>query len=250
MPFNHLSRLSALTIFLAGGATSALAQPVTEGAAAAVTGKASTDGPANTSVQGTARAVREAAAPVAASVAQGAAPAPAALPARVVQAGDLIETARASGQFATFIKAVEATNLTRVLKTTPNLTVFVPTDAAFAALPPGELDRLMADRPALQKLLAHHLINARVESAKIRGAKGPVNTVANDPVELDGSGPVLRAGAATIVQADVMTTNGVLHVIDRVLTPVPPAPVGAAADAAATISTPAGAATAVPTTPQ
>ncbi len=250
MPFNHLFRLSAVTILLAGGASSALAQPVTEGAATAVTGRASTDAPANTSVQGTARAVRDAAAPITATVAQGATPPAPAAAARVAPAGDLIETARASGQFGTFIKAVEATNLTRVLKTTPNLTVFVPTDAAFAALPPGELDRLMADRPALQKLLAHHVINARVESAKIKGAKGPVNTVANDPVELDGSGPVLRAGAATIVQADVMTTNGVLHVIDRVLTPDSPAPVGAAADAAATTSTPGGAAPAVPTTPQ
>jgi uncharacterized surface protein with fasciclin (FAS1) repeats len=156
---------------------------------------------------------------------------------RVVPNGDLIETARASGQFKTFLKAVDATNLTAVLKNNKNLTVFMPTDAAFAALPPGQLDRLMADKPAMQKLLTHHVVNARVESSKIKGAKGPVTTVANDPVELDGSGEVLRADNADIVQSDVMASNGILHVVDRVLTP------GAATAAVSGMASPASATT-------
>jgi len=220
MPFNHLFGAAAVTALLLGWSSQVAAQPQAAGPDAAVAGKASTDAPAQAG--------------------HGAsAPAPVAGPAaaRVVPAGDLIETARASGQFKTFIKAADATNLTGVLKKNPNLTVFAPTDAAFAALPPGELDRLMADKPALQKLMTHHVINARVDSSKIKGAKGPVNTVANDPVELDGSGDVLRAGEANIVQADVMASNGVLHVIDRVLIGGMAARAGVAADAAATTTT-------------
>jgi uncharacterized surface protein with fasciclin (FAS1) repeats len=147
--------------------------------------------------------------------AQDAAPAAGAKP--VVASGDLIQTAKASGQFTTFLKAADATNLTAVLAKSPNLTLFAPTDAAFAALPPGKLDALMADTPSLQKLLTHHIINARVDSAKIKGAKGPVPSVAGDPIELDGSGDTLKADNATIVQPDVMASNGILHVVNQVM---------------------------------
>jgi uncharacterized surface protein with fasciclin (FAS1) repeats len=163
--------------------------------------------------------------------AQSAAPAEPAVAASMPAAkGDLIETARASGQFSTFLKAVEAANLTSVLKTNPNLTVFAPTDAAFAALPAGELDRLMKDTPALQKVLTYHVINARVDSSKIKGSKGPVKTVEGDSVTLDGSGATPMVDNATITQADVMATNGVLHVVDKVLMPGSFAQAAAATD--------------------
>lgn len=158
--------------------------------------------------------------PMASTDASATAAAPAAGPA-VVAKGDIVETARASGQFNTFLKAADATNLTSLLKTNQNLTVFAPTDAAFAALPAGELDRLMqpANRAELQKILTYHIINARVDSTKIKGAKGDVPTVAGAPVELDGSGTTLAVNDAHIVQADVTPTNGVIHVIDKVLMP-------------------------------
>lgn len=161
------------------------------------------------------------------------APAPAATAAPT---GDIVATAQAAGQFNTFLKAAEATNLTGLLKTQPNLTVFAPTDAAFAALPAGELDRLMqpANKAQLQKLLTYHIINAPVDAAKIKGAKGPVPTVAGAPVELDGSGDQLMANNATIVQADVRATNGVIHVVDKVLTPGAASAAQAAGAASAT----------------
>jgi uncharacterized surface protein with fasciclin (FAS1) repeats len=137
--------------------------------------------------------------------------------AKVVASGDLIQTVKASGQFTTFLKAADATNLTAVLAKSPNLTLFAPTDAAFAALPPGKLDALMADKAGLQKLLTHHIINARVDSSKIKGAKGPVPSVAGDKIELDGSGDTLKADNATITQADVMASNGILQVVDQVM---------------------------------
>jgi uncharacterized surface protein with fasciclin (FAS1) repeats len=139
----------------------------------------------------------------------------------VVAKGDLIQTAQASGQFNTFLKAVGAVNLTSVLKTNQNLTLFAPTDAAFAALPAGELDKLMLPEngPMLQKVLTYHLINAKVDSTKIKGAKGEVKSVEGSPLLLDGSGAAPMVDTATITQTDIMATNGVLHVVDRVLIP-------------------------------
>lgn len=139
----------------------------------------------------------------------------------VVAKGDLIDTAQASGQFTTFLKAVSTVNLTNVLKTNQNLTVFAPTDAAFAALPAGTLDTLLLPEngPMLQKVLTYHLINAKVDSSKIKGAKGEVKSVEGSPLMLDGSGATPMVDGATITQADVMASNGVLHVVDKVLLP-------------------------------
>lgn len=173
-------------------------------------------------------------------LAQTAAPAPApaapaaATPAPAAATADVFDTAKRSGQFNTFIKAVEATNLTEVLKKQPALTVFAPTDAAFAALPPGELDKLMLpeNRAQLQKVLTYHIINARVDSTKIRGARGPVPTVAdNMAVQLDGSSEPLKVNDATITRPDMLATNGVIHVVDKVLSPhvaAAPTPMAAA----------------------
>jgi uncharacterized surface protein with fasciclin (FAS1) repeats len=102
----------------------------------------------------------------------------------------------------------------------------------------------MANKDALQKLLTHHIINARVDSSKIKGAKGPVPSVAGNPIVLDGSTEVLKADNADIVQADVAASNGLIQVVDQVLAPgsvsataaAAEAP-GAAQSAAATAST-------------
>lgn len=212
MQFNRLLTAAAAIALIAGLAAPALAAP-------AKTPAATSAAPAT--------------APPTAST--PAAMAPAATGPKVVPAGDLVDTAKASGQFTTFLKGLDATNLTVLLKNNKGLTVFAPTDAAFAALPPGELDKLMADKPALQKLLTHHIINAMVDSSKIKGAKGPVTSVAGDKIELDGSGDMLMADNADIIQPDVMATNGILHVVDHVMMP------GAAPMAAAGTATPASA---------
>lgn len=167
-----------------------------------------------------------------AETAPAAAPAPApavAAPAapvatQVVANGDIVSTLKASGQFNTFVKALDATNLTAVLKTNQNLTVFAPTDAAFAALPAGELDRLMKPDNAseLQGLLVYHLVNAPVDEAKIKGAKGPVKTVAGTDLLLDGSNGSLKANSAAITQDEVQASNGLVYVVDHVLSPSDP----------------------------
>jgi uncharacterized surface protein with fasciclin (FAS1) repeats len=145
-----------------------------------------------------------------------AAPAPAAAPGgKLVPNGDLITTLRLNAQFTTFVKALDATNLSALLKSSPGLTVFAPTDTAF---PQSKLDSMTADKPGLQKFLLHYIINAKIDSTKIKGAHGPVPSGAGDQIVLDGTaGGVLKADNATITQADVMTSNGVIHVIDALM---------------------------------
>ena len=215
MTFNRLLTAAAAASLLAGVAPfAAMAQtPKTEAAAAAQTGKASTDAPAATAVQGTAKAVSQAAAN-----AQATAPAaPAASGAKLVASGDMASTLRQSPDFTTFVKALDATNLASLIQSRPNMTVFAPTNAAFAALPAGKLDALMADKAGLQKLLLHHIINAPVPGSKIKGSRGPVPSGAGDPIVLDGSGEPLKADNANIIQADVVASNGTIHVVDQVL---------------------------------
>ena len=163
----------------------------------------------------------------------------------VMPAGDIVETVKAAGQFTTLVKALEATNLVQLLKTTPNLTIFAPTDAAFAALPAGQLDRLMAEenRAELQKLLTYHVVNARLDGAKIDNSRGPVPTVAGETVQVDGVEDTWTIGQARITQADINADNGIIHVVDKVLMtgdmPAAAAPPAAAgSDAAAQVEPP------------
>lgn len=148
-------------------------------------------------------------APAAAPAAMPAAPA-----AKLVPNGDLITTLRGSGQFNTLVKALDATNLSSLLQSSPGLTVFAPTDTAF---PQAKLDTMMADKTGLQKTLLHYIINAKVDSSKIKGARGPVSSGAGDKIILDGTGDVLKADNANIIQADVMTSNGIIHVVDQLM---------------------------------
>jgi uncharacterized surface protein with fasciclin (FAS1) repeats len=156
-----------------------------------------------------------AAPPAAATPATPAAPAAGA----VVAQGDIVDTLKASGKFTVLLRTLDETNLTGLIKSNKNLTLFAPTDAAFAALPAGELQRLEANPQELQKVLTYHLINASVDSSKVKGTKGAIATVAGPQITLDGSGATLTAGNATVTQPDVKTTNGIVHVVDKVLMP-------------------------------
>ena len=161
------------------------------------------------------------AAPADAAPAASAAPAAGA---RVTPSGDIVATLTASGQFTTLLKALDTVNLTGLLKGPGPLTLFAPTDAAFAALPAGELDKLMADKAGLQRLLAYHIVNAKVDSTKVVGVKGPIPTAAGTPVHIDGSASPPKANDAVIAQTDVVVSNGVIYPVDHVLMPsfVPP----------------------------
>lgn len=173
------------------------------------------------------------AAPLAAQAQAPAAAAP------VAVQGDLVDTLKLSGQFSTFVGGIDATNLTGLLKTNKNLTVFAPTDAAFAAMPAADLAKLKTDKAAMQKFVLHHVVNAPIDSSKIKGAKGPIPSGAGDTILLDGSDEAgaLKVDGATIVQADLRTGSGLLHVVDHVLVSgqgAVDAPAAPPADASAT----------------
>ncbi|HUZ12325.1 MAG TPA: fasciclin domain-containing protein [Caulobacteraceae bacterium] len=155
------------------------------------------------------------------------APASQALPSipRIVGGTNIYSTLKASGQFTLLIKAADQSGMAAILEKYPNLTLFAPTDAAFRALPADVLAKLMAPGDAaanqLQQILKYHLVNAQVDSSKIKGAKGPVATVESTTLLLDGSNPDdLMVNNADIIQADVRTSNGgIVQAIDKVLIP-------------------------------
>jgi uncharacterized surface protein with fasciclin (FAS1) repeats len=145
---------------------------------------------------------------------------PAAMSMTITPAGDIADTLKASGQFTILVKALDASNLTSVLKTAGPLTILAPTDAAFNALPAGQLANLMKIENAaqLQALLTYHLINAGVPMSKIQGSKGPINSVAGTPVQIDGTGPTIMVNDASVV-GHAVVSNGDIYAIDKVLTP-------------------------------
>jgi len=139
----------------------------------------------------------------------------------LVAHGDLVATLKGSGQFTILTKALDAANLSGVLSTTPDLTIFAPTDQAFQALPPAELAALLAPQNAtlLQKVLTYHVVHLSLDTSKFKGAKGAVPSVEGANLQLDGSGDPLKVNDASIIQADVHATNGYVQVIDKVLVP-------------------------------
>ncbi|MGA2951763.1 MAG: fasciclin domain-containing protein [Caulobacteraceae bacterium] len=153
-----------------------------------------------------------------------AAPAAPALPAspQLTSKGDVVATLKASPDFSILSKALDDTQLSAVVAGTPGLTLFAPTNAAFKALPPAELSALLDPKnvSTLQKVLTYHLVHLSLDTAKFKGAKGPVQTVENGSVELDGSGPTPKVNDADIIQSDVRAPNGnLIQVVDKVLIP-------------------------------
>ena len=130
-------------------------------------------------------------------------------------------TLKSSGDFTILTKALDAAQLSKVLNSQPGLTLFAPTDEAFKALPPAQLTALMQpdNAPILQKVLIYHLVNLRLDSTKIKGSKGPVPSVETSQLQLDGSGTPLKVNNADIIQSDVRASNGIIHVVDKVLIP-------------------------------
>jgi len=131
---------------------------------------------------------------------------------------DIVATAVDAGSFTTLAAALQAADLVEVLQGAGPFTVFAPTDAAFAKLPAGTVEALLADKEALTRVLTYHVVPGNVTSSQVVGLSS-AETVAGiaAPIEVrDGS--VYVAGAK-VVTADVTASNGVIHVIDSVMLP-------------------------------
>jgi len=134
-------------------------------------------------------------------------------------AGDIVETATAAGSFKTLLTAATAAGLVETLKGEGPLTLFAPTDAAFAALPAGKLDSLLKDPAALKKVLLYHVVAGKVTAdqvVKLKSAK----SVEGSPIAISvKDGKVYLNEGTMVVTTDIETSNGVIHVIDKVLLP-------------------------------
>jgi uncharacterized surface protein with fasciclin (FAS1) repeats len=131
-------------------------------------------------------------------------------------AADIVDTAVKAGSFNTLVTAVKAAGLVDTLKGPGPFTVFAPTDAAFAKIPKADLDKLLADKAALTKVLTYHVVPGKVMAKDVKAGK--VKTVQGGEVTIATTGGVTVDGAK-VTATDVAADNGVIHVIDTVIMP-------------------------------
>ena len=131
---------------------------------------------------------------------------------------NIVEIAQSNPDLSTLVTAVDKAGLVATLSGPGPFTVFAPTNAAFAALPAGTLDSLLADPTKLADILKLHVISGTVDSKAATAAAGTNVTTLGGPVAVELSGTKLTVGGATVVTADIKASNGIIHVIDAVIT--------------------------------
>ena len=134
---------------------------------------------------------------------------------------DIVDTAIEAGNFNMLVAAVDAAGLVDVLKSEGPFTVFAPTDDAFAALPEGTVESLLAEEglATLTSILTYHVVPGKVMSSDLIGKALEAETASGMMVSIDATGAAVIVGGATVVAADIETANGVIHVIDSVILP-------------------------------
>ena len=130
---------------------------------------------------------------------------------------DIVDTAVGAGQFTTLAKLLTSAGLVDTLKGPGPFTVFAPTDDAFKKVPQATLDALGKDPEALKKVLTYHVVAGKVLAADVK--PGEVTTVEGQPVKVTVDGSTVKINDATVTKTDIVTSNGVIHVIDTVLLP-------------------------------
>ncbi|MEP4197374.1 MAG: fasciclin domain-containing protein [Aliishimia sp.] len=141
------------------------------------------------------------------------------------EGNDIVDIAAADGNFTTLVAAIQAAGLEDTLRGPGPLTVFAPTDAAFAALPDGTVESLLLPEniDQLVSVLTYHVLPGAVTSDQVLGQRLDVATVQGQTVAIDGTGsklgPAVKVNNANVIAADILATNGVIHAIDTVLLP-------------------------------
>lgn len=133
---------------------------------------------------------------------------------------DIVDTAVSAGSFNTLVAAAKAAGLVGTLKGAGPFTVFAPTDEAFAALPAGTVESLLLpeNKDKLAAILTYHVVPAKVMAGDIAGKKAKVLTVQGERLSVNARNGV-KVNDAKVVSADIAASNGVIHVIDKVLLP-------------------------------
>jgi uncharacterized surface protein with fasciclin (FAS1) repeats len=142
----------------------------------------------------------------------------AAAPASARQNQDIVDTATAAGQFTTLTKLIKRAGLVSALREPGPYTVFAPTDKAFAKVPKRKLRALARDKAKLKSVLLYHVVAKRLPAAKVVERKG-AKTLNGKRVRFRVRGGDVFVNRAEVTTADVLASNGVIHVINRVLLP-------------------------------
>jgi uncharacterized surface protein with fasciclin (FAS1) repeats len=134
------------------------------------------------------------------------------------QAMNIVETAVSAGSFNTLVAAVKAAGLVETLSGEGPFTVFAPTDEAFAQIPEDQLNALLADKEALTAVLTYHVVAGKVMAADVVKLDSAETVNGQDVSVMVRDGKVMIDGAQ-VTTADINTSNGVIHVIDKVILP-------------------------------
>ena len=136
----------------------------------------------------------------------------------VVIPGDIVDTAVKDGRFETLAAALGAADLVETLKGEGPFTVFAPTDDAFAKLPEGTVEALLGDIPALTNILLYHVVSGEVLAADVVNLES-AEAVSGESISIEVKDGKVFLNESEVIIADIVTTNGVIHVIDSVLLP-------------------------------
>ncbi len=141
-------------------------------------------------------------------------------PMAMEEEANIVMTAEDAGGFNTLLAALEAAGLTSALEGPGPFTVFAPTDDAFAQIDPDVLNDLVANPDLLARVLTYHVVSGEFTSADVAGLSS-APTLNGKDVSLSFDGTTVMVDGATVIAADVEASNGIIHVIDRVLLPEP-----------------------------
>jgi uncharacterized surface protein with fasciclin (FAS1) repeats len=130
---------------------------------------------------------------------------------------DLVETTEQAG-FKTLARVIAAAELAEILKSPGPYTVFAPTDEAFGKLPSGTLSALLEDIPKLKRIVSYHVTFGDVRAEDLMEI-AEAETVEGSIVAIESSDGTIKVNDAQVLQSDILTDNGVIHVIDTVLIP-------------------------------
>jgi uncharacterized surface protein with fasciclin (FAS1) repeats len=128
---------------------------------------------------------------------------------------DIVDIAVSNNDFNTLVAAVQAADLVAALKSPGPFTVFAPTDAAFANLPPGTVQTLVQNPPQLARILKFHVVAGRFKQADLAQVSS-VESLEGSPIPINCK-TAFEVKNATVVAADIEADNGIIHVIDRVI---------------------------------
>jgi uncharacterized surface protein with fasciclin (FAS1) repeats len=144
---------------------------------------------------------------------------------------DILETAAEGGSFRTFVAAIRSANLASVLQYTRCLTLLAPTDDAFTSLPPGMIRRLLdpRHREDLAELIMAHIF-VDVLSLRDLSRRESVKTLGDQILTIEGDELEMTIGQAQVIRGDIVASNGLIHVVDRVILPWTPAECSAFGD--------------------